>query len=171
MAFSSISSLAIAVGSAIKRELWLKVKDNFDDLDSRVNSLETSTSKVPVMKFDVRNAVSFSTLTGMYYWEADDNFTITSGFVRIFEKGSLTGTLEIDIKKSTTDLDGPSFSSIFTTKPSINFATAANYDASTNQVFDPTKINISQGDFLRLDITQTPSNGVISKFLITLYGE
>jgi len=169
--FSAISSLAIQVGSAIKKELWDKVKNNFDDHESRLNQVETLQKKVPVMKFDFRNATSFSTATGVYYWESDDNFTITDAFLRIYEKGVLTGSLEIDLKKSTTNLDGTSFFTIFTTKPRITFATAADYDASTDQVFDPGQITIAKGDFIRLDITQFPSNGVLGKFLLTVYGE
>lgn len=171
MAFSTISSLAIAVGSAIKAELWGKVKDNFDDHESRINAIESTTSKIPIIKFMVLNGSEFSTGTGLYYWESNDNFTITSAYVQIFEKGSLSGTFEVDIKKSTTDLDGASFSTIFTTKPSITFASVSDYAKSTNQVFDPTKINIVSGNYLRFDITQMPTTSVMSKFLITVYGE
>lgn len=171
MAFSSISSLAISVGKAIKKELWDKVKDNFDNLDSRVNSLETNAKKIEVFKLDVRNGSSFSSATGLIYYEADDAFTITDAFIRIYEKGSLTGVLEVDIKKSTTNLDGTSFTSIFTTKPKITFASASDYDASTNQVFDAGQVSISPGDFLRFDITTAPGSGVMSKFLLTVYGE
>lgn len=171
MAFSSISSLVIAVGSAIKKELWDKVKNNFDDHESRLNSVESQSNKIEVMKFDFRNGAQFDTATGLHYYEADSSFTLTNAFIRIFETGSLTGTLEIDIKKSTTDLDDSSFVSVFTTKPSINIGLAADYDASTNQVFDVGEIDIAIGDFLRLDITQTPTNGIIPKFLLSVYGE
>jgi hypothetical protein len=171
MAFSSISSLAIAVGAAIKAELWGKVKNNFDDHETRINNIETVSNKIPIIKFYTLNASSFSTATGLYYWESNDNFTITNAYVQIFEKGSLTGTFQVDILKSTTNLDGASFSTIFTTKPSINYSTASDYAKSTNQVFDPTKISIVSGNYLRFDITQTPTGGVMSKFLITVYGE
>ena len=171
MAFSSIVSSTISVGKAIKAELFSIIKNNFDDHETRINTVETNATKVNVLKFDFRNAASFSALTGAYYYEADQDFTITDGYLRIFEKGSLTGILQIDIKKSTTNLDGPSFTTIFTTKPSVNFATAADYDASTNQVFDPGQVSIQAGDFLRLDITAMPTNGVLGKFLFTAYGE
>lgn len=171
MAFNPISSLAIAVGKAIKAELWSLVKNNFDDHETRINSIETTSTKIPIIKFYALNASSFSTATGLYYWESNDNFTITSAYVQIFEKGTLAGTFEIDIKKSTTNLDDPSFTSIFTTKPSIAFASASDYDKSTNQVFDASKINIVSGNYLRFDITQMPNSAVMSKFLITVYGE
>lgn len=171
MAFTSIVSSTIAVGKAIKKELWDIVKGNFDDHESRLNLVETNATKVNVFKFDFRNAASFSALTGAYYFEADQDFTITDGYIRIFETGSLTGDLEIDVKKSTTDLDGASFTTIFTTKPSVDFDTAADYSASTNQVFDPGQVSIQAGDFLRVDITAMPTGGVLGKFLFTVYGE
>lgn len=171
MAFTSISNLAIAVGQAIKKELFQLVKDNFDDHESRINQIETNNSKISIWEHLIINASSFSTATGMNYYEATSSFTVTSAQIRIFEKGSLTGTFEIDIKKSVTDLDGTSFVSIFTTRPSIAFASANDYDASTNQVFDVGQIDISPGDYLRFDITSMPSGGVMSKFLLNVYGE
>lgn len=171
MAFSSISSAVIAVGQAIKAELWGKVKSNFDDHETRLNQVESSSSKLEIIKFYVLNGSEFSTGTGLFYWESNDTFTITSAYVQIFEKGSLTGTFEIDIEKSVTNLNSTSFTTIFTTKPSITFASVADYAKSTNQVFDPTKISIVPGNYLRFDITQMPGGGVMSKFLITVYGE
>ena len=171
MAFTPINSTQIQVGRAIKKELWDVVKNDFDDLNTRLNAVEASSPKIKVIEFYVLNASSFSTATGIYYYRAVDTFTLTSATIQIFEKGSLTGTFEIDVEKSTTNLDGPSFSTVFTTKPSINLTTASNYAISTNQVFDPTKVSIVPGNYLRLDISQFPTGGVMSKFLITVYGE
>lgn len=171
MAFNSIPSESIKVGSATKKELFDKIKNSLDDLDLRINGLETTSSKVPVMKFYVLNGSSFNSATGLYYYESNQAFTITDAYVQIFEKGSLAGTFEIDIQKSITDLNGTSFSSIFTTKPSIDFTTATDYSKSTNQVFDPLKVSMLPNQYLRLDITQAPTSGVMSKFLVTVYGE
>ena len=171
MSFISIPASIITVGSAIKKELWDYVKNNFDDHETRLNGIETNAAKIPVMKFYVLNAANFSTATGLYYWESNDNFTITNAYIQIFEKGSLSGFFEIDIKKSTTTLDGASFSSIFTTKPKITFSTASDYSKSTNQVFNVPQITVAPGNYLRLDVTQMPNTSVMSKFLITVYGE
>jgi len=171
MAFSTIASAVIAVGSAIKAELWNKVKNNFDDHETRLNLIETNANKVYVFDHLFLNASSFSTATGVNYFEAKTNFTLTSATIRIFEKGSLAGNFEVDIKKSTTNLDGTSFSTIFTTKPKIDFSVVSDYGVSTNQVFDALQIDIEAGDFLRFDITQIPTSGVMSKFLLSVYGE
>jgi hypothetical protein len=171
MAFTPINSNEIEVGDAIKAELWNKVKTDLDDLDERTTNLEISTPKINFIKFLLLNGSVFPTATGLYYYEADEAFTITEANIRIFEKGSLTGAVEIDIKRSTTDMDNASFTTIFTTKPKITYASASDYDKSTNQVFNGSQINIAVGDILRLDITETPGNGVLPKLLITAYGE
>ena len=171
MAFITIPPSIIQVSKAIKKEIFQLIKDNLDDHETRINSLETTATKIEVMKFLLLNGSVFPTATGLYYYEADQEFTITDSFIRIFEVNSLTGIIEIDIKKSVTDLDNASFSSIFTTKPSIDLSTASDYDSSINQVFDPSKVTMQPGQFLRLDITSAPTNGVLPKLLINLFGE
>jgi hypothetical protein len=171
MAFTPINSNEIEVGDPIRAELLNKIKTDLDDLDSRTSNLEISTPKITFIKFLLLNGSVFPTATGLYYYEADEAFIITEANIRIFEKGSLTGAVEIDIKRSTTNMDNASFTTIFTTKPKITYASASDYDKSTNQVFNNTQINIAVGDILRLDITQTPGNGVLPKLLITAYGE
>lgn len=171
MAFSTISSLVIAVGSAIKKELWDKVKDNFDDHESRLNAVETNASKISIWEDVFINGSQFSTGTNIDYYEATTVFTITNANFRIFTVGSNTGFLEVDIKRSTTDNDDGSFVSIFTTKPKIDYSTAVDDDETTNQVFDAGQINIAIGDRLKFDITQTPTSGVAPRFMLKVYGE
>lgn len=171
MSYTSISSSSIEVGDALKKELFDLIKGDLDDHETRLNSVEATVKKIDVFKFLLLNGSSFSTATGLAYYRAEDDFTLTKGAIQIFEKGSLAGFLEIDIKKSTTDLDGASFSSVYTTKPKITYSTASNYDESTNQVFDVSAIDIQAGDYLRLDITIAPTGGVIPKIFITSYGE
>lgn len=166
-----ISTDSIQVGSAVKKELFDDIKNSLDFFNTSINSLQTQKSKIEVMKFYVLNASSFSTATGLHIYQSTDTFTITNAFVQIFEKGSLAGFFEIDVKKSTTDMALSSFSSIFSTRPRIDFSSASDYQKSTNQVFDPGRIEVVPGDYLRLDITQTPTSGVMGKFLVTVYGE
>lgn len=171
MAYITIPTSSIDVGDAIKAELMLNIKDNFEDHETRIDSLEVSARKITFIKFLLLNGSVFPTATGLYYYEADEAFTITDFNIRIFEKGSLTGAVEVDLKRSTTDMDNASFTTVFTTKPKITYASASDYSKSTNQVFNGTQINIAVGDILRLDITETPGNGVLPKLLITGYGE
>ncbi len=170
MAFSSLSDTLIQVSKAIKREIFTTLKDNQDDLNTRVVTLEGGANKVQIWGGIVTNASSASSLTGLAYWPSPATFTLLEVKVGIFEKGSLAGTLEIDVQKSV-DRDPLNFSSVMTTRPSIAFASASDYDDSTNGVIDVTKQTINQGDWLRIDVTSLPSSGVIGKFVIEVFGE
>lgn len=171
MAFTTINSASIEVGDALKKDLFDLIKSNEDDHETRILSLESSAKKVEIFKYLLLNGSSFSTATGLDYYQAIESFTITDASIRIFEKGALTGSVEIDIKKSTTNMDSGSFTTIFTTKPKIVYSGASDYDSSANQVFDNTKIDIVAGDILRLDITIAPGNGVLPKLQIIAFGE
>jgi len=171
MAFTTIDPNSIEVGDALRKELFDLIKDNFDDHESRLNSLALSAGKVEIFLFDLVNGSNFSTATGLAYYQAIETFTITNAAIRIYTKGSLTGAVEIDIKKSTTDMDNASFTTIFTTKPKVTYSGASDYDTSTNQVFNSGQININPGDILRLDITEAPTGGVLPKLKLIVYGE
>lgn len=171
MAFVAINPTAIEVGDALTKDLFDTIKGNFDDHESRINSVETNAKRIEIFSLDIRNADSSPSFTGFAYARIITPMTLTNAFVEIYEKGALTGALEIDIKRSTTNKDDSSFTSVFTTKPKITMATASNHDTSTNQVFSPSLINLAVGNYLRLDITELPTNGVIGKFIVTCYGE
>lgn len=51
MAFTTIASAAIEVGKAIKKSLLTQIKDNFDDHETRIDGLEGSVNKIPVMEY------------------------------------------------------------------------------------------------------------------------
>jgi hypothetical protein len=171
MSFVAIDANEIEVGDALKKELFDKIKDNSDDHETRIADLETGAKRIPVFKYLLINAAAASTLTGLNYYIADEDFTLVNAYIGIFEKGALTGAIEIDVKKSTTNMDSASFATVFTTKPKITLASASDYDKSTNQVFDNGQISISAGNILRLDVTQMPGGAVLSKLMIVIYGE
>ncbi len=171
MAYTTIDPNSIQVGDPITSNLLTLVKNDLDDHESRLNALAISAGKVEVFLFDIVNGSNFSTATGLAYYQAIEAFTITNAAIRIYTKGSLSGAVEIDIKKSTTDMDNASFTTIFTTKPKITYSGASDYDTSTNQVFNSGQININPGDILRLDITEAPTGGVLPKLKLIVYGE
>lgn len=171
MPFVTIDPNSIQVGDPIKAELLNTIKDDLDYLNGEVNTLSISAKKVEVFKYWLLNGSSFPTATAIDYYEAIEDFILTDAVVRIFEKGSLTGSVEIDVKRSTTDMDSASFTSVFTTRPSVNYTTAVDYQRSTNQVFDSAQTSIQAGDILRLDITGVPTSGVLSRIQLIVYGE
>ena len=170
MAFITMPDSLIQVGKAITRTLFKTyVKDNLDDLDSRVSSVEGAVSKIVIFDEIVINAATLESggsVTGLDIFRVPSGFTLIDAKVYMFLKGSLTGTLQMDVQKSTS----PNFSSsvsVFTTKPSI---TVNNYAVSSNSVFNGAAV-VVEGDYLRLDITTLPSNGNISSFGVFLVGE
>jgi hypothetical protein len=170
MAFTAITSTEVQVGKPVTSSIFTKVRENFDDHESRLQSLEAITSKVIIWDFPILNATSASSYTGLTYWRAPFSFTLNDAKVIIYEAGTLTGTLEIDILKNTS-LDPSGMASVFTVLPSIDFATASDYDESTNATFDVGQQSVSAGDYLRLDVTSLPSGGVLGKFNVYLIGE
>jgi len=170
MAYSAITSTEIQVGKPVTENLFTKVKDNFISHEDRLVLLEAANSKIIVFDFPVLNAASATTFTGITYYRVPFAFTLTNCKVIIYEKGSLGGTLEIDVKKNTS-LDDTGMTSVFTTKPKITYASASDYDESSNAVFDAGEQDVVEGDYLRLDVTSLPTGGVIGKFNVYLIGE
>jgi hypothetical protein len=167
--FNPIPASLIQVGKALKKEIFDLIKGNFDDINSRLSVLEAGGARVIVLNNDVILSSSATTFTGLAYFKAPQNFSLNNCEIQIFEKGSIaTGTLEIDIKKNSTP-DNAGMASVFTTQPSINFASASDYGVSTNQVFDSTISQVDAGDILRFDITSLPVG--LGKFRILLFGE
>lgn len=170
MAFVTIPSASIDVGDPITKDLFDKVKDNFDDHEMRIGSLESSQARIELINAVFVNAVSASSFTGIFDLNAPQALTITDCYVQIYEKGSLTGSLEIDVKVNSTP-DDVGMTSIFTTLPKITYSGASDYAKSTNQVFNTLNTTLAEGDNIRLDITQLPASGVIGKFRVVLYAE
>jgi hypothetical protein len=169
MAFTTINPSEIDVGDPLKKDLFDKIKNSLDDLNARQLATESGISRVDVFDGPVLIGAFAVTATGILHAVASRAFTLTECRIRIFEKNGISsGTLEVDVKKNTTFND-TGMSSVFTTRPSINFATAADYDFSTNQVFDGTKIDIDPDDVLRIDITSLPTG--LGKFYLQFYGE
>jgi len=170
VAFEIINSNEIEVGDPIKKELFTKIKNSLDYLDTSVTSLANGAARINVFDFTYQGAVSASTLTGLAYYEATQAFTITGMVLRIFEVGSLAGDFQVDVKKNSS-FDSVGMTSIFTTLPLIDHDTASDYDESTNQVFNGTYTSVAAGDILRFDVTAIPTGAAFSKFRFTLYGE
>lgn len=172
MAFSSIGNSLIAVGAALKQELFQLTKDNLDDHETRINSVEGAISRIIPWNGTVYNGTTAASITGgLGIHRITTDYTINTAQIGVFDvtATSWTGTLEFDIQKSSS----PDFTgsvSIFTTKPSIDMTTVSDYDVSSNAVFGAAA-SVSAGDYLRLDITSLPGNGILGKFQLLVEGE
>lgn len=168
MAYNAFTNSEIQVGKAIKKELWQKVKDNFDDHETRLAQAIAGGSKIEIFNIDFLTGSFGNTITGVLYHEALQDMSVIEGAIQIFDKnGIVSGILSIDVKKNSTP-DNTGMTSIFTTAPSINFATANDYDRSTGTLNTSTQ-NVLKGEILRLDITSLPVG--LGKFRIILIGE
>lgn len=170
MAFISIPSALIQVGKPLIKLLFDYIKDDLDDLDSRVGLVEGSAFKKEVYDHVLRSRGNSATLTGFNVTRMDSAFDLTDAKVIIGDiTGSFTGTLEFDIRKSSTR-DFTTSVSVFTTKPSIDMTTAVDYQESVNAVFDTNNNSVVEGDWLRLDISSMPSPR-LNCFNVYLIGE
>lgn len=103
---------------------------------------------------------------GILYYKVPYDMIIDKQTFQIFEKGLATsGILEFDIKKNTTPADD-GMVSIFASKASIDFSTASDFDEFIGNF---TTLSLSANEWLRLDITSTPSD-YTGPIQITMYG-
>lgn len=167
MAFSTITSTQIEIGKAVKKELFDKVKGNFDDHETRIAATETGAGVVEICNLEVLNASSAPSMTGLFYWKAPVAVSITKVELQIFEKGSIsTGSVTIDVKKNTTP-DDTGMTSIMTVLPTLDFSSCADYDANSGTL-DASEQDIAEGEFLRFDVTALPALP-LGKFRIICY--
>lgn len=157
--YKAINEAEIQSGNPITNDLLTKVKDNFENVDERLTSLETGGGQVfPPMLLSVKGDYgSEGTLTipatNLVKSTINFNLIITGVFLIIDQAGS-AGTTEIDLKYKRA---AGSYTSIFTTKPSVIYSEGS--DAiSSNAVVSPTHGILQAGDLLRLDITSAQKN-------------
>ena len=166
MSFLTIPSTLIEVGKAVKKEIFSLVKGNLDDHEERLSNVEAVGTAVEILNNDVIISNPSNTFTGMSYFKAPFDFTLSACSIQIFEKGGITsGELEVDILKNTSP-DDTGMTTVFTTKPNIDFDTATDYEEDSG-VFSGTG-QVNEGDILRFDITSIPQG--YSRFRIVLRG-
>ena len=168
MSFITIPNSLIQVGKAVKREIFKLAKDNLDDHEGRITSLEGTSVGIEIFNSDVILSSNYNNLDGVAYYKAGFNFNINFAEIQIFDKdGISSGIVEIDVLKNDSP-DDSGMVTIFSTRPSLDFSTANDYDVSTNQVINAPQAIVSGGDFLRLDITSLPSE--LRAFRVVLRG-
>lgn len=122
---------------------------------------------VEVFNHVITLGANASTLTGLNYFMVPQNITIKSVRLLVYNKSGVnSGNLEIDIKRNSTP-DNSGMTSILSARPLINFSTAADYDISVGTI---STANISNNNFLRLDVTSIPA-GWLGKFQVICYAE
>jgi hypothetical protein len=167
MSYTAITTGEIASGEPVKADTQTKIKDNFEDHESRIQTIETGAGTTyPPMTFRINGPYglysSGSPFTDITRTTTNFNITITGVRVLIDTAGS-SGTTEVDVlfKRG-----AGSWTSILTTKPSAGYASGNNY-ASTNGVVNATYADLLAGDLIRLDITSVQA-GAASGFTVRI---
>lgn len=169
MAYVSISNLLIQVGKPVIKTLWDLVQGNLDDHEARIAGVEQGATKIEVWDDVLKVRRNAASLTGMDAYKSIANMQLIEATVALQTAvGGATGIIEFDILKAPT-LDFSAAVSVFTTKPSLSMAGAADFDQSVNAVFDVNEQDILKNERLRLDITSLPVG--LSSFEIFLLGE
>ena len=174
MAFTTIPSSLFAVGKAVVKQLFQGIKDNQDDLNTRLSSVEALGNKRVFWDDLVRGASNFTVGTNAAQLRIEAAIDITDVIIAIYADTTAitSGTLEIDIIKATGAGDGPDFTtsvSVFTTKPSIDFSTASDYDESINAIISVVNGSLVEGDYIQLNVTSKPA--ALGKFFFYAIGE
>jgi hypothetical protein len=168
MAYTELPLAIIAVGKAIKREIFTTIRSDLIDHETRITDLSLNTAPIEIWNNTVLNASSASTMTGLDYYRAITSFTISRVEIEIFQKGLVTsGVLSIDVEKGNT-MDAGSMTSVLSVQPSIDFATASDYAISTGTL-NVSNQTVTAGQFLRLDVTSLPAIS-LGKFRVLVYG-
>ena len=109
--------------------------------------------------------VTSSVTTGAAYFKAPQALTVSKVVFQIFTKGGVTsGSLTMDLKKNTTS-DSVGMTSIFSTQPTINYATAVDYQSSSGTL--NAGATMADGEYLRLDITAIPAG--VTKVVVQVF--
>lgn len=137
----------------------------------------SNTADSPIVKkyIDIINcpiilgSSGLSSLLGATYFRCPQFFTITAVEIQLFTKnGASSGNLELDVLKAPNLQGSPvDYASIMTTKPIINMATAADYDAAIG-VINSSLAEINGGQFIRVDLTQIPAG--LQSLHVRVYG-
>jgi hypothetical protein len=169
MAFNPIDSNTIKVGDPITKDILDLIKANFDDHESRINSLATTGGTVFIFNGDV-SFVNYSSLrSDIFYYTARQDFSINDFRARLFTKDGITsGNLTFRLEKSNNPGDAgfPSFSSVLTQDISFNFATDTDYTERVGSL-NASLNDITTNQILRVKIIGIPA-GFTGKILLSI---
>lgn len=156
MAFTALTTAEVATGEPIAQ--GTKIKDNFDDLDSRLSDLEVGWRKI---QFYVDSRwLTLSAATGILFDRLPVDATVTDAHIVLLDTGT-SGTLEVDLQYKR---GAAAFASIFSTRPSLT-SSAAQFDLSTNQVIGTSALQA--GDIIRFDVVTAMTGN--DSYLVELF--
>lgn len=181
MANPNLTTTEIQPSKPVKNELFDKQRVINDDIESRLTAQEDTSTSQPVFSnsVSVANPTATSPDLIIEITPAFKNATVlTTSKLTLLEKDvaylsdAVANGLEIDVQKSSGGvLDVDFTTSIYSTKPFIDFITAANPSAGDDAsgTFDLGEININAGERLRLVLTGMPAQAQLVRFIFELF--
>ena len=163
MSYNPITGVEISTGKPVSNTTLNKVKENIDNLQSRVVSLEGGGESVfPPINLSLGG--DYSSMVGSKgVLLSTMNFGITITGVRlIISKAGSSGSTEVDVEFKR---GSGNWTSILTTKPSVAYS-EGDYAISSNTVLDLSKVNLEAGDLIRVNLTAAQLQG--AGFLIRI---
>lgn len=155
MAFVSLTETEIATGKAVSNLTLTKVKDNLDDLNGRVSTIEAEATSYAPITFNVNGRYDYS--LDKYILTTTTNFKLQiTGVYLICVTAGSSGTTEVELEYKN---GSGSWTSCLATKPTVA-SSAGDYAISTNGIVHSTNNIVNAGGLLRLKITQAQVNGL-----------
>jgi hypothetical protein len=176
MAFITIPDSWLTVGEAIKKRLFIRVKDNLDDHETRLNAVEQGVNKVTIFNFEVMGFISNYTaaeLTGISTYRAPQDLIITEVKIAILNSSSTpttsssAGSLSIDLQKSTNG--GATWASVLVSQPTIGDGHYLAGEESNLVSFNTGGEILLQDELLRVSVTSKKDSQ--GSFQILCYGD
>jgi hypothetical protein len=144
--FTPLTSAEIAAGKPTKQEIFQKLLDDLNDLDTRLTTVEGVTNVFPPIVFEVTGPVPPVVVKNAlmeYRMPLQANILAVRVFV---ETAGTAGTLQIDIKKKA---PGGTFATVLSAPISAAYTTGNEYLVSGTV----SAAAVSVGDIVALDVT------------------
>lgn len=159
MSFITLTEEQIATGEPTAQELFRKLKDNFDDHEARLGTVEGSVNSYPPIRFAVTNYYLYTPITEVDVERIPFDIVVLGVRLIVIDAGS-SGTLEANIEYKR---GAGAWTTILSVNPSVPY-TDGSYAISSNAVVSVPQLLL--GDLIRLNIL-TPQIGNI-QFLLLL---
>jgi hypothetical protein len=155
MAYVPIEEEEIETGEPVKATTQEKIRENFENHESRITSIEGGTAVTyPPIIFRVNGNYSTLVRDGILKTTLNFDLTITGVRILIDQAGS-GGSTSIDLRYSRA---GGSYVSVLNSN--LTISSAAGDDAlSDGAVLNLSEVGLQAGDILRLDLKGAQTNG------------
>lgn len=145
MSFIALTAEQIVTGEPVAQELLQKTKDNFDDHEARLGTVEDAVNSNTPIRFAVTNYYNLTPATEVDVERIAFDLVILGARLLVLDAG-VSGTLEVDIEYKR---GAGAWTSIFSTTPSLDYS-AGDYALSSNAVLSEAQLLL--GDLIRLNI-------------------